>query len=186
MGTVGVDLDLRLLFCAWRLAQLSVFVFSVASGDSANYMVATVYTVLVTQPYKGTAGILVQVPSSIGNWYSMGPERKRAIERVGIEPKKLLINYGVEPKLEVGSSYLFCMSENENGRLFSWYYGAGLDCDGETATKITEQFTPQMPPLLTLAIIVVVLTAAAVTTVLIILKKKKKTESEEPEQTMEE
>ena len=154
-------------------------IFSIGSDDPYDYCVVTVYQVLVTQPYKGMTGIVETVVSNIGNWYEMGPARKKELERVGIEPQKLLVDYGSSVGLEKGSSYLFCVSESENGYMTPLDYKIGWDTDWEAATKIKEQLSPMMPPLLTLGIIVVVLAAATVATVLLIRKKKKKTETTE-------
>ena len=156
--------------------------------DPENYQLMMVYTVLVTQAYKGNVGAIEQVVIEDGNWWQLLKERKNALERVGLyDPEIGVQGYQSSRKLEKMETYLFCVSDAQNGYMRPNNWVVGIESDRQGAADIKAQLTPQFPPLLTLGIIVVVLAAvAAVTTVLLIRRKKRKATPEETEQIPEE
>ena len=159
----------------------------VAPGEEENYFVATVYTILVTQPYKGSVGVLEYMVSNAGNWMETVVQRKTAMERVGMyDPDVGVEAHSSNRKLEKNQTYLFCVMEWESGYMSETGLNLAFKPDWNISKEIKGQLPQQTPPLLILSIGIAVFVVVNVTFFTIRAKKKKKIEPEEMELTPEE
>ena len=152
----------------------------VAPGEEENYFVATVYTILVTQPYKGSVGVLEYMVSSAGNWMETVVQRKTAMERVGMyDPDAGVEAHSSNRKLEKNKTYLFCVIECESGYMSETGLDLAFEPDWNISKEIKGQLRQQTPPLLILGIGIAVVAVVNVTFFTIRAKKKKREKAEE-------
>lgn len=173
-----------------------------AETSDNRFYVCTTYKILVTDRYKGNAGIVEYVSAASGIRDKMVDAQVQALHKAGDQaPYSITIDRKV-PVLEIGETYIFFAGERLNEEPYSGsrpgaarvQFAINDDTDLTWAAgKITQEdvyehfgVNPVLRTVLRIGFAVVIVAGAAVVTVLIIRRKKRKATLEETEQILEE
>ena len=179
----------------------------VAGYQGHIFCLSTVYTVLVTDEYKGNAGMIEYVISEGGIYNYKVAEQVQAWRDAGREDPAVINLPKYVPVLEIGETYIFFVGEQLSDAPYKGYRLAGHPSQFATPTndnsddndndkidrrwpgivipkeEVYEYFgvNPVVRTVLRIGLCVVIVASVTVVTVLIIRKKKKKPAPECPE-----